>query len=140
MNSQELTDKVCSEIKKNQHDFILLNFANSDMVGHTGNYDAIKKALSALDSHLKEIKETLDLVDGTLLITADHGNCEVMRDENGKPHTKHTYNKVPFVICKKGVSLSQDESISLYNVAPTLLDLMDIKKPKEMSGESLLLK
>jgi 2,3-bisphosphoglycerate-independent phosphoglycerate mutase len=140
MNSQELTDRVCREIKENKHDFILLNFANSDMVGHTGNYEAIKKALSALDVHLKDIKETLDSVDGTLLITADHGNCETMRDENGKPHTKHTYNKVPFIICKKGIKLSQKEEISLYNVAPTMLDLLGLKKPKEMSGESLILK
>jgi 2,3-bisphosphoglycerate-independent phosphoglycerate mutase len=140
MNSQELTDKVCAEIRENKHDFILLNFANSDMVGHTGNYDAIKKALSALDVHLKEIKETLDSVDGTLMITADHGNCEIMRDENGKPHTKHTYNKVPFIVCKKGIKLSQDESISLSNIAPTMLDLLHLRKPKEMSSRSLILK
>lgn len=140
MNSQELTEKVCGEIKSKKYDFILLNFANSDMVGHTGNYDATKKALSALDIHLKEIKNALDEVGGTLSITADHGNCETMRDENGKPHTKHTYNKVPFIICDKSISLSQEENISLYNVAPTLLDLMKIKKAKEMDQKSLLIK
>jgi 2,3-bisphosphoglycerate-independent phosphoglycerate mutase len=138
MSSEEVTRRVCKEIRSGRYDFILLNFANSDMVGHTGNLKAVQKALSQIDTHIKTIKETLDEKEGTLIITADHGNCETMIDEHGKPHTKHTYNVVPFIFCDSSIQLKQQqESFSLAHVAPTLLEYMNIPKPKEMT-ESLL--
>jgi len=140
MNCLEVGTKVVSHLLSGKYDFILLNFANPDMVGHTGNYKAVVSSLKALDIQIKNIKEAIDKIDGTLIITADHGNCEVMKDENNKPHTKHTYNQVPFIICDKSLKLKQNSSkLSLYHVAPTVLELLNIKIPKEMS-ESLIKK
>ncbi|MDA3855986.1 MAG: 2,3-bisphosphoglycerate-independent phosphoglycerate mutase [Candidatus Woesearchaeota archaeon] len=133
MNAPELTKKVIEAIKENQYDFILLNYANSDMVGHTGNYEAVIKAMKEVDKNLGLIKTEIDKLGGTLLITADHGNCETMRDEKDNPHTKHTYNLVPFILCDKSYKLRKDyENLSLYNIAPTLLELLNIKQPKIM--------
>ncbi len=139
MSANEVKDKVISEIKKGRYDFVLINFANSDMVGHTGNYDAVLKAMKTVDGCLGEIKSVLDDVGGLLMITADHGNCETMRDEEGNPHTKHTYNLVPFVLCDKKYHLKKDYmNLSLSNIAPTLCEIMKLKKPKEMTSDSLI--
>ena len=138
MSSDEVTKTLIKELDKNVYDFIVLNYANSDMVGHTGNYDAVKKAMKHIDEHIKTIKNKIEELDGTLIITADHGNCETMKDENGKPHTKHTYNLVPFVLCNKNYKLKQNyNDLSLYNIAPTILELLNIEKEKEME-ESLI--
>lgn len=138
MSAKEVTKKVITEINKNEFDFILLNFANSDMVGHTGDYKAVISGLKEVDKHLLEIKTAIDKKNGILMITSDHGNCETMKDENNKPHTKHTYNLVPFILCNNDYKLRNDiENLSLYNIAPTILELMKIKKPKEMD-KSLL--
>lgn len=138
MSAEEVTNRVIGEIDKDKFDFIMLNFANPDMVGHTGNYNATLGALSKVDESLSRIKKRIDEKNGILLITADHGNCETMRDEKKMPHTKHTYNIVPFVLCKEGYKLNQDfENLSLFNIAPTVLELMNIEKPKEMN-ESLI--
>lgn len=139
MSARKVTRRVVKEIKTKHYDFILLNFANSDMVGHTGNYKAAVEALKVMDECFGKIKEALDSVNGTFMLTADHGNCEEMRDSKKNPHTKHTLNRVPFLICDKEVKLRKDYSnLSLFNVAPTLLDYMSIRKPKEMDAESLL--
>ncbi len=129
MSAEEVTTTLLNELETNNYDFILLNFANSDMVGHTGNFEAVKKALNKVDSCLGKIKNKIDSLNGTMIITADHGNCETMKDEKGNPHTKHTYNRVPFILCSKNFELNQDfENISLFNVAPTILELMNLNK------------
>lgn len=141
MSADEVTQRVIEAIKSNKYDFILLNFANPDMVGHTGNYDAVKVALRDIDDNILKIKEEVDKVDGTLLITSDHGNCDEMRDENGNPHTKHTYNLVPFILCDKNYELDKNyKFLSLFNIAPTILELFGIQKPKEMNVPSLIVK
>ncbi|NQZ84446.1 MAG: 2,3-bisphosphoglycerate-independent phosphoglycerate mutase [Nanoarchaeales archaeon] len=142
MNAKVLSDKVCSNVESKKYDFILVNFANSDMVGHTGHYKATIKALKVLDKCLGDIKKSVDSVDNcTLLFTSDHGNCEIMRDENGKPFTKHTTNLVPFILCDKSYELRQDfKKISLSNVAPTILELFEIKKGAVMTSDSLIKK
>ncbi|MCA9495354.1 MAG: 2,3-bisphosphoglycerate-independent phosphoglycerate mutase [Nanoarchaeota archaeon] len=133
MSAEEVTQVVCEEIEKKIYDFILLNFANSDMVGHTGDFEAVKKALKTVDICLEKIKKTLESNNGLLMLTADHGNCETMRDENDKPHTKHTYNQVPFIICDKTFKLRKDyDKLSLFNIAPSILEILEVEKSKEM--------
>ena len=125
MSAYEVTDKVVEAIKEQKYDTIILNYANSDMVGHTGNLDAAVKAVEAIEE-----------VGGVLLITADHGNSEQMIDyKTGEPHTAHTTNPVPFVLVGIDAKLKQGR---LADLAPTMLDIMGIKKPEEMTGESLI--
>ncbi|MBI4848631.1 MAG: 2,3-bisphosphoglycerate-independent phosphoglycerate mutase [Nitrospirae bacterium] len=135
MSAYLVTDEVVKKIQQQRYDFILLNFANPDMVGHTGIMEAAVKACEAIDKCLKRISEEIDKAGGLLLITADHGNCELMFEDNS-PFTAHTTNLVPFILLKKGVKL-RDRGI-LADVAPTLLELMGIKQPEEMTGKSLI--
>ncbi|MBE4704348.1 2,3-bisphosphoglycerate-independent phosphoglycerate mutase [Spiroplasma platyhelix] len=136
MSAELITQRLEKEIKSDKYDVIILNFANSDMVGHTGNLKAAIAAIETIDWCLGNIYQNLKQVDGTLIITADHGNAEVMVDEQGEINKKHTSQPVPLIICKKGLQLK--EHGSLANVAPTILDLLKIKKPEEMKEESLL--
>lgn len=135
MSAYEVTDEVIKSIDENVYDFILLNYANADMVGHTGIMDATVKACEAIDTCLKKVCEKVKSLGGTVIITADHGNCEKMSD-NGSSHTAHTTGLVPFILLKTGVEL-RDKGI-LADVAPTVLDLLKIEKPEEMTGESLI--
>lgn len=135
MSAYTVTDKVIKRMEKSAYDFILLNFANPDMVGHTGKMDAAIKACEAIDRCLKEIVDKVMAIRGTVLITADHGNCEEMMKDS-HPHTAHTTNTVPFILLRKDIEL-RDRGI-LADVAPTLLELMGIDKPEEMTGKSLL--
>ncbi len=137
MSCKEVTKKLIKEIKSKKYDFILVNFANPDMVGHTGNFKAVKQSLNFLDNKIKEVKDAIDEEEGVLLITADHGNCEEMKDEEGNPNTKHTTNLVPFIVCNNSYNLYKDKDLSLYNIAPTILELMKIKKFEDME-KSLL--
>ncbi|WP_020407881.1 2,3-bisphosphoglycerate-independent phosphoglycerate mutase [Hahella ganghwensis] len=137
MSAPEVTDKLVEAIKSGHYDLIVCNFANGDMVGHTGNYDAAIKAAEALDQCLQRVSDALNEVGGQCLITADHGNAEQMVDENGHPHTQHTTGPVPLVyIGPEKISLKDNGS--LCDVSPSLLALMDIDKPEEMTGESLI--
>ncbi len=126
-------NKITEEILKvmNNYDLIILNFANGDMVGHTGNLDAAIKAVETLDKCVEKIYENLE---GTLIITADHGNCEEMIDENSNILTSHTTNKVPFLITKD-YNLQDGK---LADIAPTILNLLNIEIPKEMTGQNLI--
>lgn len=135
MSAFAVTDEVIKRLDRSQYDFILLNFANPDMVGHTGKIDAAIKACEAIDSCLARIAKKVLALGGTAIITADHGNCEKMIDMGG-PYTAHTLNPVPFILLKKGLKL-KDKGI-LADVAPTVLALMKIPKPDEMTGESLI--
>ena len=139
MSAPELTDKAVMAIKSGQFDLIVLNYANPDMVGHTGSLPAAIKAVETVDTGLGRIAEAVEKHGGALLFTADHGNCELMRDpETGVPHTAHTTNPVPVVLQGGGaVSLADGK---LADLAPTLLELMELPKPAEMTGESLLRK
>jgi len=137
MSAPELTDKAVEAINSGKYDLIVLNYANPDMVGHTGSLAAAIKAVETVDSGLGKIADAIKAAGGALLVTADHGNCEMMRDPvTGGPHTSHTTGPVPLLLQGGGdVSLSDGR---LADLAPTLLDLMQLPKPAEMSGVSLL--
>ena len=139
MSAIEVTDTVIGEIKKGKYDLIILNFANDDMVGHTGIMEAAVKAVETVDSCVGKIMDVMLDVNGQMLITSDHGNAETMADEDGNPITAHSTNPVPLIMVRKNpVDLKSDGALS--DLAPTLLDMMDIKKPEEMTGHSLLKK
>lgn len=136
MSAFEVTDKVVEAIHSRKYDSIILNFANPDMVGHTGNIEAAIKALEALDGCVQRVVEAIEEEQGILLITADHGNAEQMVDyKTGELHTAHTTNPVPLVIVGKDVKIKEGR---LADLAPTMLDLMGIEKPEDMTGESLI--
>jgi 2,3-bisphosphoglycerate-independent phosphoglycerate mutase len=137
MSAPELTDKAVEAIGSGKYDLIVLNYANPDMVGHTGDLAAAIKAVETVDSGLGRIAAAVRKAGGALLVTADHGNCEMMRDpETGGPHTSHTTNPVPLILMGGGaVSLAEGR---LADVAPTLLELMGLPIPTQMTGVSLL--
>jgi len=138
MSAPELTAKAVEAIRSGKYDLIVLNYANPDMVGHTGSLPAAIKAVETVDTGLGKIADAIESVGGALLVTADHGNCEMMRDpETGGPHTAHTTNPVPLVLLgARNRALLADGRLA--DIAPTLLELMDLPKPSEMTGMSLL--
>ncbi|MCU7834125.1 MAG: 2,3-bisphosphoglycerate-independent phosphoglycerate mutase [gamma proteobacterium symbiont of Taylorina sp.] len=137
MNAPKLTKKLIKAIKSDQYDTIICNFANPDMVGHTGNEKATIKAIEALDTFIKQICKVIIDVGGELLLTADHGNAELMLNKNtGQAHTAHTCNPVPFVYI--GREAVMEESGALSDIAPTMLYLMGIEVPPQMNGRSLV--
>ncbi len=140
MSLPKVTAVLVDEIKSGKYDIAILNYANPDMVGHTGNYQATLKAMEFVDQGLKDIYQALKEVKGTLIITADHGNAEVMLDKNGKPSTKHTANLIPFIITDKSIKLAEDKTTSLSGVAPAILHYLDEAIPKEMDGKSIIIK
>ena len=139
MSAPEVTDKLVAAITSGEYDTIICNYANGDMVGHTGSYQAALKAAEAIDESVRRVSEAVLSVDGDCLITADHGNCEQMLDYvSGQAHTQHTTELVPFIyVGNKSVSMQQ-EGGKLADVAPTLLALMNIEQPVEMTGNSLV--
>jgi 2,3-bisphosphoglycerate-independent phosphoglycerate mutase len=137
MSAPELTNKAVDAIGSGKYDLVVLNFANPDMVGHTGSLEAAIKAVETVDTGLGRIVDAVQSAGGALLVTADHGNCELMRDpETGGPHTAHTTNVVPVLLA--GVPGKTLHDGRLADIAPTLLALMGIKQPSEMTGTSLL--
>lgn len=138
MSAFEVCDKVCAAIKSKVYDTIILNFANCDMVGHTGVIPAVLKAVEAVDTCVGRCVDALDEVGGVALITADHGNAEKLLDENGNPFTAHTTNEVPVVITDGSIKLREDGILS--DIAPTLLELLGVEIPKEMTSKSLIVK
>ena len=139
MSAIEVTDKVVEAIKSEKYDSIILNYANPDMVGHTGNLEASIKAIETIDNCVGRVIEEINKVNGICLITADHGNSEQMIDyKTGEPHTAHTTNPVPLILVgMEGVTLKTGK---LADLAPTMLDIMGLKKPDEMTGESIIVK
>jgi 2,3-bisphosphoglycerate-independent phosphoglycerate mutase len=137
MSAPELTHKAVDAIRSGKYDLIVLNYANPDMVGHTGILSAAIKAVETVDAGVGQLAEAIKNTGGALLVTADHGNCELMRDpETGGPHTAHTTNPVPVLLIGAGdVGLAEGR---LSDLAPTLLELMNLPKPNEMTGVSLL--
>jgi 2,3-bisphosphoglycerate-independent phosphoglycerate mutase len=137
MNAPELTEKLVEAIKSGTYDAIICNYANPDMVGHTGNMEATVKAIEALDKCLGEVVAASNEVGGELLITADHGNAEMMQNpETGQPHTAHTMNPVPLIYLGRNAEMA--EVGALCDVAPTMLKLMDLPQPEEMNGRTLV--
>lgn len=139
MSAPEVTEQLVAAIKSGKFDTIICNYANGDMVGHTGVYEAAIKAAEAIDSSLHQVTEAALEVGGECLITADHGNCEQMQDyQSGQKHTQHTTGPVPFVyVGKRNIKMSTEEG-KLADVAPTMLTLMGLEQPVEMTGQSLL--
>ncbi len=137
MSAPELTDKAVAAIGTGKYDLIVMNYANPDMVGHTGSLAAAIRAVQTVDAGLGRIEDAIGTAGGALLVTADHGNCEMMRDpETGGPHTAHTTNPVPvFLAVGPGHALGDGR---LADLAPTLLALMGLPQPEEMTGASLL--
>ncbi|MCC6777245.1 MAG: 2,3-bisphosphoglycerate-independent phosphoglycerate mutase [Hyphomicrobiales bacterium] len=137
MSAPELTDKAVAAIASGKYDLIVLNYANPDMVGHTGSLAAAIKAVETVDTGLGRIAEAIRKAGGALFVTADHGNCEMMRDpDTGGAHTAHTTNPVPALVLGSGnAGLSEGR---LADIAPTLLELMGLPQPPEMTGVSLL--
>ena len=146
MSAQLVTDAVCKAVEKRVYSMIVVNYANPDMVGHTGNLEAAITAIETVDKCLGQVIESVVGAGGTMLITADHGNAEYMRDSQGNPWTAHTTNPVPFILIEgeqrpivgHGADVSLREGGCLADVAPTILNILQIPQPEEMTGESLI--
>ena len=136
MSAYEVADSCVAEINKDIHDTIILNFANPDMVGHTGKMEATVKAVEAVDECLGKVIDAILAKDGVAIITADHGNAEKLLDENGGPYTAHTSNPVPVIVTKTGIELREDGNLG--DLAPTMLSLLGIEQPEEMTGKSII--
>ncbi|MGM0881697.1 MAG: 2,3-bisphosphoglycerate-independent phosphoglycerate mutase [Bacillota bacterium] len=136
MSAYELAESTVREIQSDKHDAIILNFANPDMVGHSGMLEPTIKAVEATDECLGKVVEAVLAKGGVCIITADHGNADMVFDENGRPFTAHTTNPVPLIVTRAGETLR--EGGILADIAPTFLDLMELAKPKEMTGATLI--
>ena len=136
MSAYEVTDKLLEAIAADKYDVIILNYANCDMVGHTGVFEAAKAAVEAVDACVGRVTDAIAAKGGVSLITADHGNADKMFDEDGSPFTAHTTNPVPF--CVVGYPCKLREGGVLADIAPTMLKILGLPQPEEMSGKSLV--
>lgn len=136
MSVEEVADAVITDLNAQKSDVLIVNFANCDMVGHTGDFDAAVQATEAVDREMGRVLSALSQRSGTALIIADHGNAEVMLDGQNQPCTTHTTSPVPFILTKTNYQLRDNGKLA--DIAPTILDLIGIKQPSEMTGESLL--
>ena len=135
MSAYEVTDKVVEAIDSDKYDVIILNYANCDMVGHTGVFDAAVKAVEAVDTCVGRMVDAIMKKGGIAFITADHGNADKMLEADGTPFTAHTTNPVPFIVVGKDCKLR--EGGVLADIAPTMLEAMELPQPEEMTGKSL---
>ena len=136
MSAREVAAEAVKRIRSGEYDVIILNFANCDMVGHTGVYEAARLAVETVDECVGQVVEATSEMGGITLITADHGNADRMLEEDGEtPYTAHTTSPVPFYIVGASVKLRNGR---LSDIAPTMLDLMGLQKPAEMDGETLI--
>ena len=137
MSAFEVTDELVRAIANGKYDAVVCNYANSDMVGHTGNFDAAKRAVETLDVCIGRVVDAAIAADGEVLITADHGNAEMMHDPaTGQMHTAHTLNHVPCLYVGRAATMTAGGALS--DIAPTLLAMMGLPKPPEMTGQSLV--
>ncbi|MHB1068958.1 MAG: 2,3-bisphosphoglycerate-independent phosphoglycerate mutase, partial [Gemmatimonadaceae bacterium] len=138
MSAAGITDVLCSAIEEKRHPFTLCNYANGDMVGHSGNLAATIRACEVVDEQLSRIIKSAELAGARLLVTADHGNCEMMFDPaTGGPHTAHTTNPVPFVLVEDGTPVALRAGGALCDVGPTVLGMLGVPQPAEMTGKDL---
>jgi 2,3-bisphosphoglycerate-independent phosphoglycerate mutase len=138
MSAREATDAFVRKWAEVDPAFAIINFANPDMVGHTGSIPAVTKAVETVDECLARVLEAVERAGGVSLLTADHGNAELMLEDDGvSPHTAHTTNPVPLVVTKKEIELPEGGGLS--DLAPTVLDLLGLAKPLQMTGKSLVL-
>ena len=137
MSAREVADEVVKRVESDKYDVIVLNFANCDMVGHTGIYDAAVKAVETVDECVGKVVDAVLAKGGAILLTADHGNADCMVDDEGNVFTAHTENPVPLMLIGEGKL--KDGGV-LADIAPTMLDMLGLPKPEEMSGNSLLVK
>ena len=141
MSAPEVGEKLVEAIKSDKYDVIIINFANPDMVGHTGVQEAAIKAVETVDTCVGNAVAALKEVDGQMFICADHGNCEQLIDyETGEPYTAHTTNPVPFILVNADADMKLREGGALCDIAPTLIELMGMEQPKEMTGKSLIVR
>jgi len=133
MSANEITDKLLEVV--DNYDVVILNFANCDMVGHTGNMEATIKAIETVDKNIGRIFAKANELNATMLITADHGNCDIMLDDNNNVITSHTTSPVPFIVTDKNIKLKNGK---LGDIAPTMLEILGLEQPVEMTGESLI--
>jgi 2,3-bisphosphoglycerate-independent phosphoglycerate mutase len=139
MSAPEVTTKLVDAIGSGKFDLIVVNYANTDQVGHSGDYQAAIKAVEAVDAALGRLMDAVKKAGGALLVTADHGNAEQMFDETtGQKHTQHTLNRVPALLFNAPTGVRSLHDGKLADVAPTMLSLMGVKQPPEMTGKSLL--
>ena len=138
MSSSEVGEKLRAAIESEKFDFIVVNYANPDMVGHSGLLDPSIKAVEAIDAQLAQLEKIILKKDGLMLISADHGNIECMLDAQHQPHTSHTTNPVPLILVGNNVSGLKLSNGGLCDIAPTILNLMKIAQPQEMNGKNLL--
>jgi 2,3-bisphosphoglycerate-independent phosphoglycerate mutase len=146
MSAKAVTDAAIKALKERQYSLFVINYANPDMVGHTGNMDATVEALQAVDISLGRLLEAITSVGGTTIITADHGNAEQMWDDQGKPWTAHTTNLVPLILVEgegrkipgHGTDIHLRSDGCLADIAPTILEILKIEQPTEMTGKSLI--
>ena len=138
MSAFEVADKCVERIESGAYDVIILNFANCDMVGHTGVYEAAVKAVETVDECVGRVVDATLKMGGIAMITADHGNAEQMTEADGSPMTAHTTNPVPFILCGAGTELRADGRLA--DIAPTILDVLGLACPEEMDGSTLILK
>ncbi len=136
MSAYEVTDELCRRLREDDFDFIIVNLANCDMVGHTGFLEAAVKAVETVDECIGRISGEVTAAGGVCLITADHGNAEIMKGDDGEPETAHTSERVPFIITMEA-TLAED--YSLADIAPTVLDLLELPVPAEMTGRCIIL-
>jgi 2,3-bisphosphoglycerate-independent phosphoglycerate mutase len=136
MSAEEVTNKVLEAINGGTFDLIVLNYANCDMVGHTGDFQATVKSVEVVDQNIGKVVSKMSEVGGVTIVTADHGNADQMLKDDNSPMTAHTSNKVPFILVGKDCTLK--DGGKLADVAPTILDIMNVKKPTEMTGETLI--
>ena len=136
MSAYEVTDAVVEKIDSGEYDVIILNFANCDMVGHTGVYEAAVKAVEAVDTCVGRVVDAMKRQGGVVLLTADHGNADKMYEEDGSPFTAHTTNPVPLMVVGHDCKLRTDGRLA--DLAPTMLQILGLEQPAEMDGKSLI--
>ncbi len=141
MSAPQVCEKLVEAIKSDKYDVIIINFANPDMVGHTGVEEAAIKAIETVDECVGKAVDAIKEVDGVLFICADHGNAEQLVDyDTGAPFTAHTTNPVPFILVNADPAYKLREGGCLADIIPTLIELMGMEQPKEMTGKSLLVR
>jgi 2,3-bisphosphoglycerate-independent phosphoglycerate mutase len=137
MSAYEVKDKLVEAIKEDKYDFIVVNFANGDMVGHTGIYGAIEKAVTAVDNCVKDVVEAAKATGYETIIIADHGNADNAINADGTPNTAHSLNPVPFIYVTENKNAQVEDGI-LADVAPSILHIMGLEQPAEMTGKNLI--